>query len=111
MSIYRQGDVLVMARGKISTDGMERVPDVAGRVILQHGTATGHAHAIRCEGAELWRPTTAQTDGLIGDRVLRLPTRATLVHDEHDPIDLAAGTYLVRVQKEYAPEALRNVAD
>ena len=35
----------------------------------------------------------------------------TLTHDEHGPITLEPGVYKVRIQREYSPEAIHNVAD
>ncbi len=36
---------------------------------------------------------------------------ATFVHEEHGPVTLPPGDYKVVIQREYSPEAIRNVAD
>ena len=83
-----------------------------GRIVLAYGEVTGHAHAIASKEAELIE-TEPGTDGLIADRFLRVLSEAgvDLVHEEHATITLPRGNYIVRIQREYAPEALRNVAD
>jgi hypothetical protein len=49
--------------------------------------------------------------GLIPDRGLEVKKSAALKHEEHDHIKLPAGSYTVRIQREYSPAELRNVAD
>jgi len=44
-------------------------------------------------------------------RLLRVTEPKTLEHDEHDPIPLPRGNPEVIRQREYSPEAIRNVAD
>jgi hypothetical protein len=103
---YRQGDVLIIA----TTD--RTIPDAAqvverdnGRIVLAYGEVTGHAHAIDA-------PTvTMVTDPATRRRWLLAPDGAVVAHEEHTWIDLPAGTYEVRQQREYTPEAIRNVAD
>lgn len=103
---YRQGDVLIVAadRGQIPND-TKIVSRDRGRVVLAYGEVTGHAHAID-------NPTvTMLTDPATGRRWLLAPDGAVVAHEEHTWIDLPAGTYEVRQQREYTPEAIRNVAD
>ena len=104
---FRQGDVyLVRADGEIPS-GVQPVPREHGRIVLAYGEVTGHAHVITDADAELFA-TTADA----ADRWLRVgPQGATLTHDEHAPITLAPGLYRTRIQREYSPEAIRNVAD
>jgi hypothetical protein len=101
--MYRQGDVLVVpvkgipARAK--PVGRDR-----GRIILAHGEATGHAHAIVSDEAEL----LAAGEG----RYLRVRgAGATLSHEEHRAIPLPPGEYRVVIQREYRPEGERRVLD
>lgn len=99
---YRQGDVLLL-----KVDGMP--PDVVpvdldnGRVILAYGEVTGHAHALNPAGATLY----ARGD----ERFLTVTEPTPLVHEEHNPIELPAGTYKVVRQREYAPREVRFVSD
>ena len=121
MKIYRQGDVLIMAVGAQEV-GEQIARDMSckedgGRVVLAYGEVTGHAHAIQSSAATLWEKKVAEqvaeatTRALVADRILRLTAEVVLRHEEHDPIVLPAGDYIVRQQREYAPQELRNVAD
>lgn len=103
---YRQGDVLV-ERIDSFPNKLKPVAREAGRVILAHGEATGHAHAISDKHASLFR-----TDEHPGVTFLEISqAMAQLVHDEHTTIALAPGNYRVTRQREYSPEAIRNVQD
>ena len=63
------------------------------------------------------RFTTAPSWRGVGRTHLVVEEPAALVHDEHDRIDLAPGTYEVRRQREYTPpvptraQGFRRVAD
>jgi hypothetical protein len=103
----RQGDVLIVAANTIP-NGLKPVPRENGRVILAHGEVTGHAHAIDGDLVTLFAP--ADLDEM-ADRFLRVEQECQVVHDEHDTITLPPGDYTIRRQREYAPEAVRNVAD
>lgn len=99
---YRQGDVFVTAIDSIPSDVKEVQRD-AGRIVLAYGEVTGHAHAITSKEATLWER---------GDvRYLEVKRACTLSHEEHSQIALPAGTYQVIRQREYHPEAVRQVAD
>lgn len=112
MKHYRQGDVLVerirMRRrtGKVITD--------QGRVILAYGEVTGHAHAIvECDSGAATTDTPAAQlfEEPDGTRYLFVDRPCALVHEEHGRITLEPGCYRVLRQREYSPEAIRNVAD
>ena len=110
--MYRQGDVLIIpiksgARGKDIRE--------AGRVILAHGEATGHAHEVVSDEPDslTFEEISDDVDTLRGARLLRVTGtgKAVVRHQEHSPIELPAGTYRVIRQREYFPQAIRNVAD
>lgn len=104
MAIYRQGDVLIMSVETTPSQAVQIALE-NGRIILAHGEVTGHAHVVVGD-AELL--TTAES----ADRWLKIGSGgATVVHEEHGSIALAEGIYRVRRQREYTPEAIRNVAD
>ncbi len=42
----RQGDVLVIRRRRVAADRLRPIAREDGRIVLAHGEATGHAHAI-----------------------------------------------------------------
>lgn len=105
MKYYRQGDIAIIPITQKGTQVRDRVEPDRGRIILAYGEVTGHAHALPEADVELFE--TAQA----ADRFLRVRSLTTLTHEEHAPIDLPAGEYIVRRQREYSPEALRLVAD
>ena len=103
--MYRQGDVLIIPVKSIPKK-LEPVERENGRIVLAHGEVTGHAHAIKNEGAALFRDPKLMAVFMTvnGDAVM-------LEHDEHDTIVIPPGNYQVVRQREYSPEAIRNVAD
>lgn len=105
-AMYRQGDVLVERVAGLP-DGLRVVPLEGGNVILAHGEATGHWHGFTESAAALLETESGEH----ADRYLQLDEPAVLRHAEHAPIELPAGIYRVRRQREYSPEEVRNVAD
>lgn len=100
---FRQGDVLVERIRSIPKD-VTPVEREAGRIVLAHGEATGHAHAIAAPHAALLAKGA--------ERFLRvLEQPVSLDHEEHSRIELPAGLYRVVRQREYTPEEIRNVQD
>ena len=102
----RQGDVIILATNKIPKDAKPVARD-NGRIVLAYGEVTGHAHLIDSDTA-LFLATDLDE---MADRFLRVEKQCQVVHDEHDTVTLPPGDYVVRRQREYAPEAIRNVAD
>jgi hypothetical protein len=114
--MVRQGDVLILdpsiVGAKVEAGG--EVPRDSGRVVLAYGEVTGHAHAIKAPSAKLYDPANPPSDEAartLGERILRSRTGMKLQHEEHSEIQIPAGHWLVRRQREYSPEALRTVAD
>jgi hypothetical protein len=101
----RQGDVFIERIARVPKGAAPMARD-AGRIILAYGEVTGHAHAIIDDGVELL------SVGDRADRWLRVGAAgATVTHDEHAAIALGPGLYRIRIQREYSPEAIRNVLD
>jgi hypothetical protein len=104
---YRQGDVLVEGVNSIPKEATMIVDRENGRVVLAHGEVTCHAHAIADHGVTLRRVPTAP-----GVSYLEIAEAlAMLTHQEHATVALPTGVYRVERQREYAPAAIRNVAD
>lgn len=100
----RQGDVLLHPVAELP-EGVRRVE--ADRLVLAEGEVTGHAHVVTAPGAALYElPEPGFTRYLVVDR-----EGVRLIHEEHGAIAIAPGAYEVRRQREYAPGAIRNVAD
>lgn len=100
--VIRQGDVLLVKKD-LPTEG--EVQPKKGRIILAEGEATGHAHAIPTDEADVvvaanMRFVVVPEDG-----------EATLTHEEHAPAKLFGGSYLTGAQVEYSPAAVRRVLD
>lgn len=100
--IYRQGDVLIE---RIATlpKGLTK-QKTHSRIILAHGEVTGHHHSLAADPADWWKDDK-------GEQFLTVKETALVEHQEHAPITLEPGHYRVLRQREYSPEAIRNVAD
>lgn len=104
---YRQGDVLIELVDEIPTDA--KACKIEGDVILAWGEVTGHAHRLAPEKVKpfakggVWSP--------VAERFITALEGAALTHEEHGTIAIAPGNYRVVQQREYTPEAIRNVAD
>lgn len=106
---YRQGDVfLVKIPSSYQVETTARIPAEGSRIILAYGEATGHAHAISSSSAELYSVDphifgkTFHKDfemaRAANTRFLRVLQPTPLLHEEHDPLDLQPGNYLVSIQ-------------
>lgn len=97
---WRQGDVFIIA--------VKSIPEghrIARRPVLAEGEVTGHAHRLmRAESGSLF--------SVGGGTYLEVfEPGATVMHEEHGPIELPSGTYEVRIQREYSPKEIRRVVD
>ncbi len=101
--MIRQGDVLLRRVDVDIPKEAKPVEKEGGDNILAHGEVTGHAHRVKERQAEMY------SSG--GATFLAVPVKAELTHEEHGTIPITPGTYEVVRQKEYAPSAIRNVAD
>jgi hypothetical protein len=98
---FRQGDVLLLLNSPIGNDHGLKLP----HLVLAEGEVTGHKHQITVGQAELY-----EKDGVLLLRVLS--ETATLTHEEHKPIQIPQGTWIVRIQREYEPQReWRHVED
>lgn len=111
LPMFRQGDVLVMRVATKPNGEWKAAPREGGRIILAHGNATGHNHAIAEDTATLFRPVQPTGEAWRDDAVLVVKREVTLTHEEHAPIPLGEGIYVVRRQREYRPEAIQTVID
>jgi len=99
---YRQGDVGI-TKAALPEGAVRKT--VKGPIVLAYGETTGHKHQIAdTDNVELY-----EKDGVVYVRVIQSP--AELRHEEHGTVALTPDTYRVTLQQEYAPEAIRNVAD
>lgn len=104
----RQGDVLIVDaayRGK-AVEGKLVKPE-AGRVVLQHGEVTGHAHVVEAP-AKVAKPRLYDAQA---ERYLQVVSEATIRHEEHSPIVLHEGRFQQAFQVEEQGDEVRQVAD
>lgn len=94
---FRQGDVL-MVLVKDLPAGLDEVTPRAGRVVLQHGEATGHAHAFYDRGVQVF----ARDAKAARPEYLRVVKTARLKHEEHSPATLPPGLYKLPTQVEHS---------
>lgn len=99
-SLYRHGDVLLRQ--------IDRLPSTVRKregVTLAEGEVTGHRHRIQqVQAVQLWEQ----------GKTLFLEVKAfsaTLVHEEHQAIELPQGFYRVWKQREYRPDRYVEVSD
>ncbi len=98
--MYRQGDVLIERIEKVNGKKQK----INGNIILAYGEATGHHHAIKDD-------TTMLFHGPNGEVYIDVTEHTELTHQEHSSIAIPPGKYRVVRQREYTPEAIRNVID
>ena len=104
-SFWRQGDIYFV---KIEEEIDSAMTTPVKNGIIAKGETTGHAHRVlassMAQGALL---------SLVGRSMfLRSPEAgATIVHDEHGPIELPAGSYAVVPQREFDGLRWRQVLD
>jgi len=98
--MYRHGDVIIVPVSSIPADATRRPS-----AVLARGEATGHSHRI----ADVTDVEVFDYDGVGFMRVGR--ETATLIHDEHHPIELPRGNYQFWQQREYSPKEIRRVVD
>jgi len=99
-ALYRHGDVLVSRVTSLPTGARKREG-----TILAHGELTGHSHRIQQSHAvQLWTSGSELFLEVKG-------AQASLVHEEHQTIELPQGFYRVWKQREYRPDADIEVMD
>lgn len=108
MRPMRQGDVILIPVDpeEMNVNLGEKLP----HLILAEGEVTGHRHQISQGQAVLY-----QRNGTLYLKVLS--KQATLTHEEHKPIQIPQGMWMVKIQREYDPQerafaqGWRSVAD
>lgn len=90
MRPIRQGDVILLPVSEITGKKL-------AHLTLAEGEVTGHSHRISNGEAELY-----DKDGTLYLRIVS--KKATLSHEEHEALPIPQGNWLVRIQREYAPQ-------
>jgi len=120
-TVFAQGDVILERVEDIEPKPEQIVkPEKNGAIVLAEGEVTGHLHAIY-GGAIMFRDDAlargVPEDLYIG-HVKVASAGAVLEHGtgpgqkgDHDPVEIPAGTYRARRQREYHAGEARRVAD
>lgn len=102
LQFYRHGDLLIK-RIESLPEGLTKL----NTKILAEGEATGHHHRLTSQTAQVFRDDANQR------RYLSIEEPTQLVHEEHKPITIEEGTYVVIQEREFDPFAdyIRRVTD
>ena len=100
--MIRQGDLLLVSVQTAPVHAQESRVREHGRLVLAYGEVTGHAHAIREPGADLYD----MAPGEVERRFLRVLAEGgvTLSHEEHGMVTVPVGDYVVQYQRQYVPK-------
>lgn len=109
MRQIRQGDILLVRLDQtpeafVADRRLKRIARARGRLVLAEGEATGHAHVIDSEEAELLRAGEQLLDADQAAELYLLvhgPEPVPLVHEEHASLSVPPGVYRVVRQREY----------
>jgi hypothetical protein len=96
-NMVRHGDLLI-----VRIDGLPNDAKIVDTNILAEGEVTGHAHKL--EGRSKVYQVQQQ-------KYFEVEETVVLTHEEHKSIELEKGTYAVIRQREYSPQANRQVLD
>lgn len=105
---HRQGDVIFIPIDEMPKDVKRVERDDRGRIVLAEGESTGHAHCVLDDPATLF---VASDLDEMADSFLRAEAEVLSLHEEHAPVALERGDWIVRQKREYQPERSRFVAD
>ena len=128
MEKYQQGDVVMFKVddkyfAEKTLKGEDRRAGYNGgfdtHAIVAFGEVTGHKHQVNMKdmldeaGVTLHMGYRAEAGVDVPEGFVVRGATVTLTHEEHDPIDLPPGNYMVRIVREFDHIAgrSRNVAD
>ncbi|MBE9117509.1 hypothetical protein IQ249_16540 [Lusitaniella coriacea LEGE 07157] len=97
MKPIRQGDVILKPISQVQGKKLSHLT-------LAEGEVTGHSHRISSGEAQLLEK---------GDTLYLkvLSETALLVHEEHKPVTIPQGDWMVKIQREYEPQGWRYISD
>ena len=98
----RQGDVMFRPVADVPATAKARTPD-RGRHVIALGEVTGHAHVLDAQHADVYDNAATV--------YARIMEATPLTHEEHAAVVLDPGVWRYVPQREYSPEAIRNVSD
>ena len=90
--LFQQGDVLFESVDNLPIEAKE-VPPLNGKHVFAYGEATGHSHATLTDNVALF---------MMNDEMFCKATSPfSVIHEEHQSINIPSGNYAVRKVKEY----------
>jgi hypothetical protein len=107
--LYRQGDVLMKRITKLPQGERKKRENAT----LAYGEVTGHSHRVAVEDRALAEVLEIDKRGLyvhVSENGIHIEG-IHIVHEEHGTIALPPGDYKITIQREWNPEAIRNVLD
>lgn len=96
---FQQGDVMIKPVAEIPEEA-----EVTGDRVLAKGEATGHQHVAEAEDVRLFVYE--------GQLFMSAPNGTIIVHQEHRPLEIPSGNYVIGTVREYdhfAEEARRVI--
>jgi hypothetical protein len=103
--LYRSGDVLLLESDELPKDAKEE----GSPVILAQGTVTGHSHKLTPNRSNIKNIAKRFKSG--ARDYVQVLTPCRIIHEEHKAVPVPKGIYEVRIQQEFDPAGMRNVAD
>lgn len=88
MKYYQQGDVILKPCELPA--GAKEIQDP----VLAYGEATGHKHQLHGDGFRVYESPSKR-------KHLRIVKTVALRHEEHNPVDIPPGDYVVEGVREY----------
>jgi hypothetical protein len=104
---YRQGDVFLQKVDKLPENAKVKKDN-----IILRGEATGHAHKV--ENGKLYEAVLEDPEHILRQerRMFVLAKKGTrIVHEEHGPIDIEIGIYIIIRQREFGKDENRWILD
>lgn len=105
-----QGDILFI---KIDSEekGMPIKPSLDHGIVIHHGEALGHYHAIKNTDSDKVIVLLMHEKNSIKTMFIKVKEPVTVYHEEHLPITLDAGNWIARTQRETMRGIVRAVTD
>ena len=110
-----QGDFIIL-RIKELPDNLVKVDPVEGKIVVAH-SETGHDHVMVLERSDTVRAykdkDTSEVDLYEMFFEVDEPTRIEHLRsfDTHESLQVPAGKFMIKRQREYVPEGFRRAAD
>ena len=111
---YRQGDVYLAPVSDARFAELMKAGNFSERegTTLALGEATGHHHTFKGGDVTVYQePVPSGTSVNNIGMLVEVKETSVLRHQEHAAITIPSGKYIRTIQREYTPEAVRNVYD